>query len=109
MRGVGRDARSSLALALVGRDVVKATEDLESGVTLDAVLLAEIGLLCAVHLRQLDALVFKLCRGILVLWGKRLAVTAPRGVDWDGAVSKCSGAGNAREQTHTLRERCRWP
>jgi len=80
-QGFGMDVRSSLALALVGRDVVEATEDLESGVALNAVLLAEIGLLCAVHLRQLDALLLELCCGILVLWGERLAVAAPRGVD----------------------------
>lgn len=78
---VGGDG-SSLALALVGRDGVEATEDLEGRVALNAMLLAQLGLLSAVDLGELDVLLLEGGGSLLVLGGKGLAVTAPRGEDW---------------------------
>ena len=75
--------RNSLALALVGRDVVQATEDLEGRVALNAILLAEISLLSAVDLGELDVLLLQRRRSLLVFRGKSLAVTAPGGEDWN--------------------------
>lgn len=77
---VRRDA-SSLALALVRGNVVKAAEDLEGGVALNTVLLAEVLLLCAVDLHQLDVLLLEGGGGLLVLGGEGLAVATPGGED----------------------------
>lgn len=73
--------RSSFSLALVGSDVVKATEDLEGGVALHTVLLAEVGLFCAVDLDELDVLLLQSGGRLFVFWGEGLAVTAPWGKD----------------------------
>ena len=73
----GVNLRSSFPLALVGADVVETTEDLEGGVALNTVGLAEIGLLCAVDLDELDALLLQCSGSLLVLGGERLAVTTP--------------------------------
>lgn len=81
MGGEGANSRSSLALALVGSDVVKAAEDLESRVALNAMLLAEVGLLCAVDLGDLDVLLLERGGSLLILGGESLAVAAPRGED----------------------------
>lgn len=78
---VGGDG-SSLALALVGGDDVEATEDFEGRVTLNAVLLAQLGLLSAIDLSELDVLLLEGGSSLLVLGGKGLAVAAPRGEDW---------------------------
>lgn len=83
------DLRVGLALALVrggvlqavGRGVLQATEDLEGRVALDAICLAEVGLLCAVDLDELDVLLLQGGSGLLVFWGKGLAVAAPWGED----------------------------
>ena len=66
-----------LAGAGVGLDVLGATEDLESRVALDAVGLAEVLLLGAVDLGELDLLVFEGGGRFLVLGGEGLAVAAP--------------------------------
>lgn len=79
--------RSSFPLALVGADVVETTEDLEGGVTLNTVGLAEIGLLSAVDLDELDALLLQCSGSLLVLGGERLAVTA---VENDELALKCT-------------------
>jgi hypothetical protein len=79
MTGVGLP--SSLALARVGSDILKATEDLEGGVTLDAMVFAEVGLLSAVNLGELDVLLLEGCSGLLILGGEGLAVTAPGSKD----------------------------
>lgn len=50
------DVRSSFPLARVWGDVVQPTEDLERRVALDAILLAQILLLGAVDLGELDVL-----------------------------------------------------
>lgn len=72
------DLRSSLALASVGADVLSTTEDLEGRVSLDTVLLAEVGLLSAVDLCELDVLLLERGGSLLVLGSEGLAVTAPR-------------------------------
>lgn len=77
---VGGDG-SSLALATVGGDVVKALEDLEGGVALNAVILAEVSLLSAVDLGELDVLLLEGGGSLLVLGCEGLAVTAPGGED----------------------------
>ena len=77
------DSRSSLALATVGADVIRATEDLEGRVTLNTVLLAEVGLLGAVDLCELDVLLLEGGGGLLVLGGEGLAVTTPGSEDWE--------------------------
>lgn len=86
------DLRVGLALALVrggvfqavGRGVLKATEDLEGGVALDAVGLAEVGLFCAVDLYELDILLLQGGSGLLIFWGEGLAVATPWGEDYLG-------------------------
>lgn len=60
---------------------VKATEDLERRVSLDAVLLAEVGLLGAVDLCELDVLALELGGCFLILGSEGLAVAAPGGVE----------------------------
>lgn len=75
------NVRRGLALAAVGRDIVKTSEDLESGVALDTVVLAEVGLLGAVNLGQSNVLLLESCGGLLVLGCKCLAVSAPGGED----------------------------
>lgn len=69
--------RRCLALALVGGDVLQTTEDLEGRVTLNTVLLAELRLLCAVNLDELDVLLLQGRGGLFVFWGEGLAVAAP--------------------------------
>lgn len=87
---IGRgNVRIGLALALVGGDVIQAAEDLEGGVALHAEGLAEIGLLCAVNLGELDVLLLQCSGSLLVLGGKGLAVAAPRGEDCRGDVLEC--------------------
>ncbi len=76
------DLPSSLTLASVWGDVVKTTEDLEGRVTLDAVILAEIGLLSAVDLGEPDVLLLESGSSLLVLGGEGLAVTAPGSEDY---------------------------
>ena len=64
-------------MALVGGDVLWAAEDLEGRVSLNTVLLAELRLLCAVDLDELDVLLLQGCGGLFVFWGEGLAVAAP--------------------------------
>lgn len=78
---------SSLALARVGSDVLEATEDLEGGVTLNTVVLAEVGLLSAVDLGESDVLLLEGSGSLLVLGGEGLAVTAPGSEDCRGVLS----------------------
>lgn len=77
----GVNVRIGLALALVGGNVIQATEDLEGWVALNAKRLAEVGLLCAVNLGELDVLLLQCGGGLLVLGGEGLAVTTPGGED----------------------------
>lgn len=83
---VGDDG-SGLARALVGLDVLGATEDLESRVSLHAVALAQLLLLGAVDLGEGDVLVLEGSGGLLVLGREGLAVTAPGREDCGGRVS----------------------
>ncbi|KAI6760212.1 hypothetical protein HG531_013413 [Fusarium graminearum] len=78
------DLPSSLALTGVGSDILKATEDLEGGVTLNAVLLAEVRLLSAVNLGEPDVLLLEGSGSLLVFGGKGLAVTAPGSENYGG-------------------------
>lgn len=78
-----RDNGLRLAWALVGGDIVRAAEDLESGVALDAILLAEILLLGAVDFGEGDLLVFERRGGFFVLGGEGFAVAAPGCEDWE--------------------------
>lgn len=78
----GGDLRSSFTLTSIRAGVLKATEDLESGVTLNAIRLAKLGLLCAVDLGKLDVLLNQSSGSLLVLGGEGLAVTTPGSVDW---------------------------
>lgn len=75
------NVRSSLALASIGGNVIRAAEDLESGVALDTVLLAKLSLFGAVNLGELDVLLLQRGGSLLVLGGKSLAVAAPGGED----------------------------
>jgi hypothetical protein len=77
----GDNLRSSLALASVGGDGLEAAEDLEGRVTLNAILLAEVGLLSAVNLGELDVLLLEGGGSLLVLGGEGLAVAAPGSED----------------------------
>lgn len=78
---------SSLALTSVGSNVLKAAEDLEGGVTLNAVVLAEVGFLSAVDLGELDVLLLEGSGSLLVLGGESLAVAAPGSEDYRGVMS----------------------
>ena len=69
--------RLSLALAAVWGDVLWSSEDLESWVSLDAIVLAKVLLFGAVNLCKSDVLLLEGRRSLLVLWRQRLAVTAP--------------------------------
>jgi hypothetical protein len=105
-----RDQAVGLALAAIGRDVLRAAEDLEGGVALDAVLLAEILLLSAVDLDERNVLLLQRSRSRLVLGRKGLAVAAPWREDWQGgqqsmASETCPSSGEA----YTLRGRGRSP
>ena len=76
----------SLAGTSVGRDDVKATEDLEGGVALNAVVLAEISLINAVDLGKLDVLLLESGGSLLVLGGESLAVATPGSEDWENVM-----------------------
>ena len=104
------DQRVGLTLTAIWRDAVEAAEDLEGGVTLNTVLLAEILLLCAVDLDELDVLLLQ-CRGSgLVLGGKGLAVAAPWCEDWMVLVINSSIPTEMYDVgTYTLRGRGRSP
>lgn len=106
MTGVGLP--SSLALARVGSDIVKATEDLEGGVTLDALVFAEVGLLGAVNLGELDVLLLESCGGLLVLGGEGLAVTAPGSKDCRKKLLAADGGREASMGSYTQRGRDCW-
>jgi len=66
--------RWGLSCAGVWGDVVRAAEDLESWVALNAIALAEFGLFCTVNLGKLDVLLLQCGRSLFVLGGKRFAV-----------------------------------
>jgi hypothetical protein len=100
----GVDLPSSLALARVGSDIVKATEDLEGGVTLDALVFAEVGLLSAVNLGKLDVLLLESCGGLLVLGGEGLAVAAPGSKDCRKKLSAADGGEERLQWGLTLSE-----
>lgn len=90
-----RDEAVGLALAAVGRDILGATEDLEGGVALDAVLLAQVGLLGAVDLDEGDVLLLERRGGRLVLGGEGLAVAAPGREDCAALGRPLAGGGGA--------------
>lgn len=75
------NVRAGLALALVWSVVIETTENLECGVSLNTVLLAQVCLLSAVYLDKLDVLLFQGSGCLLVLGGEGLAVTTPGGED----------------------------
>jgi hypothetical protein len=75
---------------LVGLDIVGAAEDLESGVSLYSVALAQLLLLGAVDLGERDSLVLELGSGLLVLGSEGLAVAAPGREDWKNVSIVCS-------------------
>jgi hypothetical protein len=79
---VTNNLRIGLALALVGDNVLGSTEDLESWVALNAILLAKVLLLCAVDLGELNVLLLQGGGSLLVLGGKCLAVATPRSKDY---------------------------
>lgn len=79
--------RSSLSLAIVGSVVASTTEDLEGRVSLNVEVLAEISLLSAVDLGELDVLLLEGGGSLLVLGGEGLAVATPGSVDWKKALS----------------------
>lgn len=91
------DLPSSLALAGVGSDVLEATEDLEGGVTLNAVVLAEVGLLSAVDLGESDVLLLEGSSSLLVLGGECLAVAAPGSEDCRRDLLAADGDGSWAE------------
>jgi hypothetical protein len=70
------DLRICLTLTGVGRDVLLSTEDLESRVSLNAIILAELRLLCAVNLDERNVLLLEGCGSLLVLGSESLAVAA---------------------------------
>jgi hypothetical protein len=80
--GIEKNLRSSLALTAIGSNAVRATEDLEGGVALNTMLGAELGMLSAVNLDELDALLLEGGGGLLVLGGEGLAVSTPGSVDY---------------------------
>ena len=73
--GISNLRRGLSCTRVCGRGVVKAAEDLESWVALHAILLAEVGLFCAVNLGQLDVLLLQCGCSFLVLRRKCFAVS----------------------------------
>lgn len=67
---------------LFGWLFLSALEELDGGVSPDAVLLGQLGLLCGVHLTQADlgALGLQQASGLGELWSQGLAVTTPWGI-----------------------------
>lgn len=101
--------RSSLGCSLVWAVVIKATEDLEGGITIDVEGLAEIGLFCTVNFGKLDLLLDKSRGSLLIFGGKFLAVTAPGSVDWEVMLGIGVSEKDSRQlEAYTWQERVRW-
>jgi hypothetical protein len=73
-RGV-YDLRRSLSCTSIWGNIIRATEHLESWVALNAITLAEVGLLCTVNLGKLDILLLQCSRRFFVFWCECFAVT----------------------------------
>lgn len=73
------DANMSLTRILLGRLFISALEELDGGISSDAVLLRQLGLLGGVHLAQADVRTLGLQQtsGLGVLRSQGLAVAAP--------------------------------
>lgn len=80
--------RLSFPRARVASRVVHATEDLESWVSLDALLLAKVGFLGTVNLCQCDSLLLQSSGSFFILGGQSFAVTAPRCKDCETEPSE---------------------
>lgn len=87
-----KNLRSSLSLASVGADVLRTTENLERGVSLDTIFLAEVRLLSAVNLGKLDVLLLEGGSSFLVLGGEGLAVATPGSEDYRSMGSAFQGS-----------------
>jgi hypothetical protein len=98
------DLPSSLALARVGSDIIEATEDLEGGVTLDALVSTEVGLLSAVNLGELDVLLLEGRSGLLILGGEGLAVATPGSKDCRKTLLTADGGEERSQWSLTLSE-----
>ena len=69
--------RWSFPCTAVRGDLVRPSEDLEGRVSLNTIVLAQITLLCAIHLHQWNVLLLQCRRSLLILGRKSLAVSAP--------------------------------
>jgi len=98
-----------LAGTLVGLDIVGAAEDLESGVSLYAVALAQLLLLGAVNLCERNVLVLELGSGLFVLGSEGLAVAAPGCEDWTKVSIVCAYGCERYVYAYTRRGRGRSP
>lgn len=98
-----------LAGALVGLVVLDTAEELESGVSLDAVFLAQLLLLGAVNLCEGNVLGLELGGGLFVLGSEGLAVSAPGSEDWEVVSIVCWHCDGSVVATHTRRGRGRSP
>jgi hypothetical protein len=71
------NVRWCFAGARVWLDVVKTSKDLDCWVSLDAIVLTQFCLLCAVDLYKRNVLLFESCSGFLIFGRESLAVAAP--------------------------------
>jgi hypothetical protein len=71
------DVRWCFAGARVWLDVVKASEDLDCWVSLNAIVFTKFCLFCAVDLYKRNVLLFQSCSGFLIFGRESLAVAAP--------------------------------
>ena len=81
-RAAEKDLRCGFPGTAICDDAVEASEDLESWVTLNAILLTQFRFFCAVDLCQWDILLLELCSGFFVLGSQSLAVATPGSKDW---------------------------
>lgn len=81
-RSAEKDLRCCFPGTTICHNVVETSEDLESWVTLNAILLTQFRFFCAVDLCQWDILLLELCSSFFVLWSESLAVATPWSKDW---------------------------
>lgn len=74
----GKYSRRRLPSPLIRLRILQATEDLDGRISFNAILLAQIRLLCTIDLGQRNALLLELGCRLLVLGRQSLAVAAPR-------------------------------
>jgi hypothetical protein len=71
------NVRRGLSSTGVRLNIVQTSEDFDCGISLNAIIFAEVCFFCAVDLDQSNVLLFESGSSFFVLWSKGLAMTAP--------------------------------